>query len=78
MNIFQYPDVLGEHQFCRNPGGLMSKPWCYVDDEMNEKALCDVIACGELSGCTVFFKAFWGTEMVPQNCPAVSQNLLLR
>jgi receptor tyrosine kinase-like orphan receptor 1 len=38
-----YPELVG-HSFCRNPGELEDKPWCYTEDNQREK--CDVPKCG--------------------------------
>ena len=38
-----YPELVG-HSFCRNPGEMEDKPWCYT--EYNQREKCDVPKCG--------------------------------
>ncbi|KAI1280314.1 Tyrosine-protein kinase transmembrane receptor ROR2 [Halotydeus destructor] len=40
-----YPEIIGGHNFCRNPGGMESQPWCFVYDGEMKKQLCDVPKC---------------------------------
>jgi len=41
-----YPEIIGGHNFCRNPGGMESTPWCFVsDNETVKKQECDVPKC---------------------------------
>ena len=36
---------LGRHNYCRNPGGLRSRPWCFTTLEKSEWQYCDVKIC---------------------------------
>lgn len=40
-----YPELAGGHNFCRNPGEMEDKPWCYT--EYNQREKCDVPKCGK-------------------------------
>lgn len=43
-----YPDF-AHHNYCRNPGGVQSRPWCHNNkDEAVE--LCSLPKCGKLTG----------------------------
>lgn len=42
-----YPEVIGGHNFCRNPGGRESRPWCFTNDQEMKRQLCDVPKCSE-------------------------------
>ena len=44
MTVFDYPDAgLGGHNYCRNPTGRESGPWCYTTDYPDvEWEECDV------------------------------------
>lgn len=50
MTVFDYPDAgLGGHNYCRNPTGRESGPWCYTTDYPDvEWEECDV---GEPKKC---------------------------
>ena len=43
-----FPEMLNAENFCRNPGGLKKKPWCYTSDPKIEWQYCDIPVCGEL------------------------------
>ncbi|PNF43882.1 hypothetical protein B7P43_G02778, partial [Cryptotermes secundus] len=38
-----YPELAGGHNFCRNPGEMEDKPWCYT--EYNQREKCDIPKC---------------------------------
>ncbi|XP_075151765.1 tyrosine-protein kinase transmembrane receptor Ror isoform X2 [Haematobia irritans] len=46
--ISDYPELAGQN-YCRNPGGIEEKPWCFVDDTSFEKIIepCDIPKCSE-------------------------------
>jgi hypothetical protein len=39
------PELIGGHNFCRNPGGMESQPWCF--DHESKRQLCDVPKCSK-------------------------------
>ncbi|CAK8676240.1 inactive tyrosine-protein kinase transmembrane receptor ROR1-like [Clavelina lepadiformis] len=43
--LFKYPELSGGHNFCRNPGEQKSIPWCYVDNDLKKKEVCQVPFC---------------------------------
>ncbi|EAT37666.1 AAEL010374-PA, partial [Aedes aegypti] len=43
--ISNYPELAG-HNYCRNPGGELSSPWCYVDLKKTME-LCEITRCSE-------------------------------
>lgn len=41
-----YPELAGRHSYCRNPGGLKSQPWCFIDKNGKaEEQLCNIPKC---------------------------------
>ncbi|XP_054742256.1 tyrosine-protein kinase transmembrane receptor Ror [Anastrepha obliqua] len=66
--ISDYPELAGQN-YCRNPGNVEERPWCFVDDKSFEKIieLCDIPKCadkmwfyifvtiGTVIGCVVFY-----------------------
>ncbi|XP_053985343.1 tyrosine-protein kinase transmembrane receptor Ror isoform X1 [Hylaeus volcanicus] len=48
LPISDYPELAGQHSYCRNPGNSESQPWCYVDvNHMMQKEFCDIPKCVE-------------------------------
>ena len=43
LNLNQHP-LLGAHPFCRNPGGLRDRPWCFIEGatSVNDWKYCNV------------------------------------
>nr|CAD7570213.1 unnamed protein product [Timema californicum] len=39
----EYPELGGGHNYCRNPGGVEIKPWCYTT--RGDKEPCDILQC---------------------------------
>nr|CAD7406427.1 unnamed protein product [Timema cristinae] len=39
----EYPELGGGHNYCRNPGGVEIKPWCYTT--RGDKEPCDIPQC---------------------------------
>mmetsp|Transcript_41139 Transcript_41139/g.94634 ORF Transcript_41139/g.94634 Transcript_41139/m.94634 type:complete len:185 (-) Transcript_41139:69-623(-) len=36
---------LGNHNYCRNPGGAQEKPWCYTMDPVVDVETCEIPTC---------------------------------
>lgn len=45
LRTSDYPELFGGHNFCRNPGGSESQPWCFVHAPEVRKELCDIPKC---------------------------------
>ncbi|KAK3599901.1 hypothetical protein CHS0354_022480 [Potamilus streckersoni] len=41
----EYQDLLGNHNFCRNPNNSLEGPWCFTDNIYQEKELCSIPMC---------------------------------
>ncbi|CAP37288.2 Protein CBR-CAM-1 [Caenorhabditis briggsae] len=44
FNVHRFPELNGAKNYCRNPGGKKSKPWCYTRP-MGQEEYCDVPQC---------------------------------
>ncbi|XP_030383320.1 tyrosine-protein kinase transmembrane receptor Ror [Scaptodrosophila lebanonensis] len=46
--ISDFPELIGQN-YCRNPGGVESSPWCFVDDTSFERIIepCNIPKCAE-------------------------------
>ncbi|RWS13738.1 tyrosine-protein kinase transmembrane receptor ROR1-like protein [Dinothrombium tinctorium] len=44
-----YPELIGGHNFCRNPGGMEQRPWCFVREPELRKEPCDVPKCSKFT-----------------------------
>ncbi|CAI2339659.1 unnamed protein product [Caenorhabditis sp. 36 PRJEB53466] len=44
FNVHRFPDLMGAKNYCRNPGGKKTKPWCYAKP-MGQEEYCDVPQC---------------------------------
>ncbi|CAG9578784.1 unnamed protein product [Danaus chrysippus] len=45
LKVSDYPELAGRHSYCRNPGGVKSQPWCFVDHDGKTDQLCDIPKC---------------------------------
>ncbi|KAL4715404.1 hypothetical protein ACJJTC_015175 [Scirpophaga incertulas] len=46
VKVSEYPELAGRHSYCRNPGGIESQPWCFVEkDGKTEVQICDIDKC---------------------------------
>ncbi|XP_039949267.1 tyrosine-protein kinase transmembrane receptor Ror [Bactrocera neohumeralis] len=69
--ISDFPELAGQN-YCRNPGNVEERPWCFVDDKSFEKIieLCDIPKCadkmwfyifvtiGTVIGCVIFYMVY--------------------
>lgn len=43
--IAEYPEIVGGHNYCRNPGGKENQPWCYTSGPYVTKEMCNIPKC---------------------------------
>ena len=44
----RYPELHGGHNYCRNPGRTMERPWCFVNYNGKDIAqYCSIPRCGK-------------------------------
>ncbi|KAF1764766.1 hypothetical protein GCK72_004716 [Caenorhabditis remanei] len=44
FNVHRFPELQNAKNYCRNPGGKKSRPWCYTKP-MGQEEYCDVPQC---------------------------------
>ncbi|XP_074547050.1 muscle, skeletal receptor tyrosine-protein kinase [Halichoeres trimaculatus] len=49
LSVDVIPELKGSENFCRNPGGISDKPWCYTTNPNIRWEYCSVPQCGEMS-----------------------------
>lgn len=42
-----YHELAGGHNYCRNPGNALDKPWCFTMNPQERVQLCDIVECEE-------------------------------
>ncbi|KAF8773198.1 Tyrosine-protein kinase transmembrane receptor like protein [Argiope bruennichi] len=47
-------EVMGGHNYCRNPGGIEMQPWCFIADPHIKREICDIPRCAEYSWLYIF------------------------
>lgn len=47
-NTIHYDELIGGHNYCRNPDGVEAQPWCLIDDDSRAREICDILRCGKL------------------------------
>lgn len=45
VKVAEFPELTGRHSYCRNPGGVKSQPWCYIENDGRTEHLCDIPKC---------------------------------
>uniref|UniRef100_T1IWC4 Tyrosine-protein kinase receptor n=1 Tax=Strigamia maritima TaxID=126957 RepID=T1IWC4_STRMM len=45
LKTSHFPELIGGHNFCRNPGGVEDQPWCFTTSDSVEKEVCSVPKC---------------------------------
>merc|ERR1719386_211696 len=53
---------IGNHEYCRNPGGSKERPWCFTQDPNVEWEYCDVPECANHGEEPVAWVAPAGTK----------------
>ncbi len=47
LQLEDYPEILGDHNYCRNPGDRGERPWCFTTDEEMRWEYCNITECGQ-------------------------------
>lgn len=51
LKMSDFPELMGGHNYCRNPGGSDSQPWCFTSNDKVLKEICGIPKCGECHFC---------------------------
>ncbi|KAH9366071.1 hypothetical protein HPB48_000511 [Haemaphysalis longicornis] len=57
--IAEYPEIVGGHNYCRNPGGMESQPWCFTLGVVVKKEVCNIPKCVDY---------LWLYILLPEHC----------
>uniref|UniRef100_A0A8C4NJZ3 receptor protein-tyrosine kinase n=1 Tax=Dicentrarchus labrax TaxID=13489 RepID=A0A8C4NJZ3_DICLA len=49
LSVDVIPELKNSDNYCRNPGGISEKPWCYTSNHNIRWEYCAVLQCGETS-----------------------------
>ncbi|XP_045603194.1 tyrosine-protein kinase transmembrane receptor Ror isoform X1 [Procambarus clarkii] len=61
MRTAEYPELIGGHNYCRNPGGSETQPWCFVATEHSvSKEECAVQVCSDNTWVYILVAAIVG------------------
>ncbi|KFM80935.1 Tyrosine-protein kinase transmembrane receptor ROR2, partial [Stegodyphus mimosarum] len=52
--VAEYDELSGGHNYCRNPGGLETQPWCFISDPHIRREVCDIPRCAEYAWLYIF------------------------
>ena len=47
LALDSYPELAGDHNYCRNPGERGERPWCFTTNRQVRWEYCDVPQCGK-------------------------------
>ncbi|CAG0921869.1 unnamed protein product [Notodromas monacha] len=47
LNPVDHPELIGGHNFCRNPGAKLDRPWCFSSSYGQVQELCDIPRCDD-------------------------------
>lgn len=48
FTLSDYPELMNAAAYCRNPGGVGERPWCYTSSTETRQEYCDIPKCGRL------------------------------
>ncbi|CAJ1071253.1 muscle%2C skeletal receptor tyrosine-protein kinase [Xyrichtys novacula] len=65
------PELKNSDNFCRNPGGISDKPWCYTSNPKIRWEYCPVPQCGDTSILSVMKSETPGPRHTPRPPPVV-------
>ncbi|VDM56855.1 unnamed protein product, partial [Angiostrongylus costaricensis] len=69
-NVARYPELRYSKNYCRNPGGKKTKPWCY-SQPLGQEAYCDVSCSAKMT--TAANSAYYQRKMNGTSTPIMTR-----
>uniref|UniRef100_A0A672J1W3 receptor protein-tyrosine kinase n=1 Tax=Salarias fasciatus TaxID=181472 RepID=A0A672J1W3_SALFA len=70
LSVEVIPELRDSENYCRNPGGISEKPWCYTTNPNIRWEYCAVPLCGETFTAS-------GTVFPPRPAPSYSMSVIV-
>ncbi|XP_033981868.1 muscle, skeletal receptor tyrosine-protein kinase [Trematomus bernacchii] len=72
LSVDVIPELKSSHNYCRNPGGISDKPWCYTSNHNIRWEYCAVPHCGEIVIASVLTPEAQSPRQTPRLPPTVT------
>ncbi|TMS08539.1 Muscle, skeletal receptor tyrosine protein kinase [Larimichthys crocea] len=72
LSVEVIPELKNSENYCRNPGGISDRPWCYTLNPNIRWEYCDVPQCGEATMVSVIKPESPGPRQTPRLPPTVT------
>ncbi|XP_049459626.1 muscle, skeletal receptor tyrosine-protein kinase [Epinephelus fuscoguttatus] len=72
LSVDVIPELKNSDNYCRNPGGISDKPWCYTSNPNIRWEYCAVPQCGEMGLASVMRTELPGPRQTPRLPPTTT------
>ncbi|XP_015240262.1 PREDICTED: muscle, skeletal receptor tyrosine-protein kinase [Cyprinodon variegatus] len=69
LSVDVIPELMNADNYCRNPGGISDKPWCYTSDPNIRWEYCAVPQCGQTNTAPVKKPELIVPDQIPRPPP---------